>query len=115
MTQSASSPLARVLVGASSTFQFSRLVHFGQLAQFDGKLRGGYVPRAGAIVVVQALDRGHWRSIATVRSDHAGNWHAQYAISGGAGNYPVRVRIPHQAGYPWAAAVTPAQTLIVRP
>jgi hypothetical protein len=115
MTQRANSPVARVLVAASSTLQFSRVVHFGQLAQFDGRLLGGYVPRAGAIVVVQALDRGRWRNIATVRTDPGGNWHAQYAISGGAGNYPVRVRIPHQADYPWAAAVTPPRTLVVRP
>ena len=65
--------------------------------------------------MVQAFDRGHWRNIATVHSGHNGNWSAHYAISGGAGSYPIRVRIPRQADYPWAPAATSAQTLVVRP
>jgi hypothetical protein len=114
-TEPSTSRAVTLSVPASSTLGFSRLVHFGQAARFAGRLLGGYVPRAGAIVVVQAFDRGHWRSVATVRSDGHGRWSARYAIGGGAGAYPIRVRIPHQADYPWAAAVTSPQTLTVRP
>jgi hypothetical protein len=91
------------------------VVSFGHSVRFWGHVLGGFVPATGAIVVVQAFDRGHWRNIATVRSSQNGGWSARYAISGGAGSYPVRVRIPRQADYPWAAAVTPTQTLVVRP
>ena len=115
LTERATSPAATALVPASSTLHFSRVVTFGQSAHFSGQLVGGYVPQTGAIVVVEALDRGHWRSIATARSEQNGKWSAHYAISGGAGNYPIRVRIPRQADYPWAPAVMPARTLVVRP
>jgi hypothetical protein len=115
LTERAASPVATALVPARSSLHFSRVVTFGQSARFSGKLLGGYVPQTGAIVVVQAFDRGHWRSIATARSGHRGNWTAHYAISGGAGSYPIRVRIPRQADYPWAPAVMPRQTLVVRP
>jgi hypothetical protein len=115
VTERATSPTATLLVPASSTLHFGRVVSFGHSVQFSGHLLGGYVPQTGALVVVQAFDRGHWRSIATARSGPDGNWNAHYAISGGAGSYPIRVRIPRQADYPWAPAVTPAQTLVVRP
>jgi hypothetical protein len=114
-TEPATSQAVALRVPASSTLRAPVVVHFGQVARFVGRLLGGYVPRAGAIVVVQAFDRGHWRSVATVRSDGHGRWSARYAISGGAGDYAIRVRIPHQADYPWAAAVTSRQTLTVRP
>jgi hypothetical protein len=114
-TEPATSEAVTLSVPASSTLGVPGIVHFGQSAHFAGHLLGGYVPRAGAIVVVQAFDRGHWRNVATVRTDSQGRWHARYAINGGAGDYPIRARIPRQAGYPWAAAVTPSRTLIVRP
>jgi hypothetical protein len=107
--------VATALVPASSTLQFSRAVSVGHFAYFVGRLLGGYVPVTGAIVVVQAFDRGQWRNIATVRTNSHGAWSARYALNGGTGSYPVRVRIPRQAAYPWTAAVTAAQTLVVKP
>ncbi len=114
-TEAGASPTATLLVPAKSTLGLTPVVHFGQLAQFAGRLLGGYVPSTGAIVVVQAFDRGHWRNIATVRTDREGSWRAHYAISGGPGVYPIRVWIPRQAGYPWAAALSTQQNLSVRP
>jgi hypothetical protein len=115
LTESGTSATGTLLVPARSTLTLTRVVHFGHSAQFAGRLLGGYVPPTGALVVVQAFDRGHWRNIATVRTDGAGNWHAHYAISGGAGNYPIRVRIPRQSGYPWAAETGPPKMLTVLP
>lgn len=115
LTERATSPTATVLVPATSTVHFARVVSFGHTVRFWGQVLGGFVPPTGAIVVVQAFDRGHWRNIATVRSSHNGDWYARYAISGGAGSYPVRVHIPRQADYPWAAGVTARQTLVVHP
>jgi hypothetical protein len=115
LTEGATSPVATMLVPAESTLHFSRTVTFGNSAHFSGQLLGGHVPQTGALIVIQAFDRGHWRSIATARSSRAGRWNANYAISGGAGSYPIRVRIPRQADYPWTPAVMPAETLVVRP
>jgi hypothetical protein len=115
LTEPETSPIATLLVPASSTLSFDHVVHFGQSLVLTGHLLGGYVPPTGTIVVVEAFDRGHWRNIATVRSNRSGRWRAHYALNGGAGSYPVRVRIPRQAAYPWATGVTPAQTLVIEP
>jgi hypothetical protein len=114
LTEPASSPIARLIVPASSTLHLTRVVSFGRSVRFWGRLRGGYVPPTGAIVVVQAFDRGHWRNVATVRSDRYGRWQATYAISGGSGTYPIRVQLPRQADYPWAPGLSPQRTLFVR-
>ncbi len=115
LTESATSRAAKLLVPASSTLGVSRVVTFGNYAQFWGVLRGGHVPTTGAIITVQAFDRGQWRNIATARTDSHGRWQARYYISGGAGSYPVRVHILRQADYPWAAGFTGTQQLLVRP
>ena len=114
-TEFANSDTVTLTVPSATTLHLERVVHFGRSAHFSGRLLGGYVPQPGAFVVVEAFDRGHWRSIATVRTDNLGRWRTTYTVNGGSGKYPIRVRIPRQAGYPWAASVTPAQTLIVQP
>jgi len=115
LTERATSQTVKLLVPASSSLHVSQVVTFGSYARFWGALRGGYVPATGAIVVVEAFDRAHWRNIATVRTDSRGRWQARYYISGGAGSYPIRLHMPRQADYPWAAAVTPPHKLVVTP
>jgi hypothetical protein len=118
-TEPASSPHGRLLVPAKSTLSpLDAVVHYGAFgvnARFAGHLLGGYVPARGATVAVQALDRGIWRTIATVSTDRYGRWHAHYRITGGPGSYPIRVYIPRQGGYPWEAAYSGHATLIVQP
>jgi hypothetical protein len=118
-TEPASSSKGRLLVPAKSTLSLlSSIVHYGAFgvnARFEGRLLGGYVPPRGATVAVQALDRGIWRTIATVTTDKYGRWHAHYRITGGPGSYPIRVYIPRQGGYPWEAAYSGRATLLVQP
>ncbi len=118
-TEPAQSPSARVLVPALSTLSLvHRVIHisaFGVYSRFEGRLLGGFVPARGATVAVQALDRGIWRTIATVTTDRRGVWRAQYKITGGPGSYTIRVYIPRQGGYPWEAAYSGHATLIIRP
>jgi hypothetical protein len=118
-TEPAWSPSGRLLVPAKSTLSLpSAVVHYGASgvnAKFEGRLIGGYVPSRGATVTVQALDRGIWRTIATVTTDKYGRWHAHYRITGGPGTYPVRVYVPRQGGYPWEAAYSGRATLQVQP
>jgi hypothetical protein len=118
-TEPAQSPRAWLLVPAKSTLTLPRtVVHYGAFgvnAKFEGRLLGGYVPTRGATIAVQALDRGIWRTIATVTTDGNGRWHAHYRITGGPGGYPIRVYVPRQGGYPWAAAHSGNATLLIQP
>lgn len=117
-TEPAASASARALVPASSTLTLMHRVlyigAFGVEAQFEGRLVGGFVPPRGATVAVQALDRGLWRTIATVTTDREGRWQAHYKVTGGPGNYVIRVYVPRQGGYPWESSYSGHAALIIR-
>ncbi len=117
-TETAASANARALVPASSTLTLAhRVIYvgaFGVQAQFEGRLLGGFVPARGATVAVEALDRGIWRTIATVTSDGQGRWQAHYKVTGGPGKYVIRVYVPRQGGYPWESSYSGHGTLIIR-
>jgi hypothetical protein len=90
---------ARVTLAASQ-----RSVRPGTRVRFRGRLRGGYVPRAGKLVELQAHERGHWRSIRTVRSNARGVFGYTYRFSSRARGvrFPIRAVVRPDAGYPWA-------------
>lgn len=117
-TEAAASASARLLVPASSALTLvHRVIHigaFGVQAEFEGRLLGGFVPARGATVAVEALDRGIWRTIATVTTDRQGRWQAHYKITGGPGRYLIRVYVPRQGGYPWESSYSGHATLIIR-
>jgi hypothetical protein len=92
-------------VTASSTLHAPRraLVN-GEYATFRGRLKGGRVPAAGALVELQVYARGSWRTFAQPRTDRTGRWRYQYrfeTISGSA-RFRFRARIRRQTGYPFA-------------
>jgi hypothetical protein len=91
-------------VRASATLHASR--HFvpdGGHVSFRGRLRGGYVPRRGKLVELQASDRGRWRTFALVRSDRRGNFHLRYRFTPTAGvhRYAFRARVRFERAYPY--------------
>ncbi len=117
-TEPAASPTARLLVPASSALTvMHRVIYvgaFGGEARFKGHLLGGFVPARGATVAVQALDRGLWRTIATVTTDRLGRWQAHYKVTGGPGTYQIRVYVPRQGGYPWESSYSGHGTLVIK-
>jgi hypothetical protein len=88
-------------VRASATLHASRrFVARGGRVTFRGRLRGGYVPRRGKLVELQATDRGRWRTFALVRSNRRGSFHYRYRFSG-SGRFAFRARVRFERAYPY--------------
>ena len=69
----------KLQVAASTTMRGPRrAVVNGEYATFRGRLRGGWVPAAGALVELQVYARGSWRTFAQPRTDQTGRWRYQY-------------------------------------
>jgi hypothetical protein len=103
-----------VAVRAAGTLRLAHpVVHLGQYARFTGRLLGGYIPSGGAVVEVQALDRGVWRTIALAQTNRRGGWHARYLIKSGPGRYPIRAQIENVGGYPYLPAYTPRAIMTI--
>ena len=49
-------------------------------ARFAGKVRGGYVPRRGKLIELQAYDAGRWRTFRTVRTSRSGAFRTSYSF-----------------------------------
>jgi hypothetical protein len=99
----------RLAVKARATLRAARSVvpSSRPRAVFRGRLRGGYVPRRGKLVVLQGRQAGRgWRTIADGRSDRRGRFRLSYRFSGAAGTFSVRARVPADAGYPYATGVS---------
>ena len=75
----------------------------GEYVTFRGRLKGGRIPAAGALVELQVRSRGKWRTFAQPRANAApARWRYQYrfeTVRGGA-RFRFRARVRRQAGYP---------------
>ena len=99
----------KLQVAASSTIRGPRrAVVNGEYATFRGRLRGGWVPAAGALVELQVYARGSWRTFAQPRTDRAGRWSYQYRFETirGSARFRFRARIRRQSGYPFATGAS---------
>jgi hypothetical protein len=76
----------------------------GDSVTFTGRLLTGPIPTGGKLMEVQAFFRGRWRTFSTVRSGLRGRWRFSYRFGGTRGvvRYRFRVRVPPEAGYPFA-------------
>jgi hypothetical protein len=103
-------------VRASATLRASRrVVADGGAVTFRGRLRGGYVPRRGKLVELQASDNGRWRTFALVRSDRRGNFHLRYRFTRTAGvhRYGFRARVRFERAYPYVLGYSPRTAVTV--
>jgi hypothetical protein len=84
-------------------------------ATFRGRLRGGYVPRRGKLVLLQGKQPGRgWRTFRAVRTNRKGRFTTRYRFSGARGSFRVRARVPSEAAYPFAPASSRAVRVRVR-
>ena len=94
-------------VPAGSTIKASRTRLFGTgTVRFRGRLGllGARLPAGGKIVVLEAEQHGHWTTVASTRARGAkGAWHAEAHFRGNPGTFPVRLRIPREAVFPYDA------------
>jgi hypothetical protein len=106
----------RVLVRAGVTLRAApRAVRRGERVRFSGRLRGGPA-RGSRLVVVQAHDRGRWRTFKTARTGRRGRWTAGYRFSSGAAGrrYRFRAVVPRQAGYPYVRGTSRIRSVTLR-
>jgi hypothetical protein len=84
-------------------------------ATFRGRLRGGYVPERGKLVLLQGRQPGrNWRTFRAVRTNRKGRYSTRYRFSGARGLFRVRARVPVEAAYPFAAATSGLARVRVR-
>jgi hypothetical protein len=105
-------------VPGQTTFHVKRrrLVN-GQAVRFKGRL--AVAPAglaAGKLVELQTKLSGRWQTFRTVRSDARGRWASSYRFrrTRGLVRYAFRVRLPAEAGYPFASGATPRIRVTVR-
>jgi hypothetical protein len=77
-------------------------------ARFAGAVRGGYVPRRGKVIELQAFDAGRWRTFETVRTNRKGRFSARYSFKhiGFPRSYRFRARSRFEPGYPFLLGVS---------
>ena len=95
----------RLKVPASSSMRVDRgHVLNGQSVMFSGRVRTLPIPAGGKLVELQVVLAGRWQTFRTASTDKAGRWKLPYgfARTRGVQRYRFRVRLPHEAGYPFA-------------
>ena len=77
-------------------------------ARFSGAVRGGYVPKRGKLIELQAFDAGRWRTFATVRTNRKGRFSARYSFKHITvpRSYRFRARSRFEPGYPFLLGVS---------
>jgi hypothetical protein len=88
----------------------------GKSVRLTGRLSGGRIPSRGKLVDLQAHERGHWRTFATVRTNRAGRFATRYRFSRGAPRktYPMRIRVRPESSYPYALGYSKSVRVTVR-
>jgi hypothetical protein len=72
-------------------------------ARFAGQVRGGYVPRRGKLIELQAYDAGRWRTFRTVRTNRSGSFRTSYSFKHvlSSRSYRFRARARSESSYPF--------------
>lgn len=88
----------------------------GRAVRFDGRLHTLPVPAAGKLVELQVVLSGRWQTFRTLRTNSDGTWVARYRFRRSCGHlrYRFRVRLPAEAGYPFAKGHSRPMTVLVR-
>jgi hypothetical protein len=108
----------QLIVPAAGTFEASRkwLLN-GQSVVFRGRVRSLPLPATGKLVELQVRQpSGEWTTFRTFRTDGGGRWALRYRFRYVAcdTSYRLRVRIPAEAGYPFAGGVSRRRAVLVR-
>jgi hypothetical protein len=81
----------------------TRRVSLRATARFSGRVHGGFVPRRGKVIELQAYDAGRWRTFRTVRTNRAGSFKASYSFKHVVSrkSYRFRARSRYERSYPF--------------
>lgn len=102
-TLACSAPL-RLRVRAPVTFGAAkrRLPARRQRAAFSGRVRGGFIPRRGVRVNVQAFESRRWQTFESRRTDRRGRFRVRVPFSGRRGTFRLRAVVPTDSAFPFA-------------
>jgi hypothetical protein len=86
----------------------TRRVALRGTARFSGRVRGGFVPRRGKLIELQAYDSGRWRTFVTVRTRRSGRFTAKYSFKhvSSPRSYRFRARSRYERSYPFLLGVS---------
>ena len=104
----------RVAVTAAATLKLSRTrLHNGERLGFSGLLRG---VKTRKVTEVQVLERGRWKTIASVRTRSSGrfSWSYRFRRTFSPTTYTFRVRVRTERGFPYATGYSPRRSVRVR-
>jgi hypothetical protein len=105
-------------VRASATLKPNRRsVINGETVIFRGRLNGGWIPAAGALVELQVRTRGQWRTFAQPRARaKTGHYAYRYRFETvrGRASFKFRARVRQQPGLPFTTGTSPAVRVRVR-
>jgi len=105
-------------VRASTSMRASRRsVINGEFVTFRGRLRGGWLPPAGALVELQVYSRGQWRTFAQPRArSGSGRWSYPYRFETvrGRASFRFRARVRRQPGFPFITGSSRPVRVLVR-
>jgi hypothetical protein len=99
----------RVEVPATSSLHVSpRRVLNGQSVRFTGRVRTLPIPEGGKFVELQVRLRTGWQTIRSGRTNQAGRWVLPYQFGRSIGrvHFDFRIKLAHEAGYPFAEGVS---------
>jgi hypothetical protein len=92
----------------------ARRVSGPRVVRLDGRVGGGTIPRAGALVMLQGFQRGWgWRTFRTVRTDRRGRWSTSYRFRLNSGRFGFRAVMPRQSNVPFVEATSKAVFVVV--
>jgi hypothetical protein len=106
----------KLRVPASSTLRVNRhKVRNGRTVRFTGRI-GLPVSAARKVVDLQAFYRSKWRTFGTARTDSKGAWKYTYRFEATTGlvTYKFRVRVQHEASYPYQLGYSKVVKVTVR-
>lgn len=107
----------RLGVRAGVTLRLSpSRVRPGRRVRLSGTLRGTPRPGGGKVVIVQAYDRGRWRTFATARASRkTGRYETRYRFGRRArGSFRMRTQVRTEASYPYALGYSTVRRVRVR-
>ena len=106
----------KLLVPARARLRISpRFVLNGEPIRLSGRVLGR-VPADGKLIELQARYRRKWRTFQLLRTGPRGKWHFTYRFGGTTGRvvYPLRVRVPEETTFPFAAGGSRTVKVTVR-
>jgi hypothetical protein len=85
-----------------------RHVPAGGTARFTGLVHGGFIPRHGKVVELQAFDGGAWRTFDSVRTTRSGRFKAHYRFrrTPPGRTFSFRARVRSERGYPFLLGIS---------